>query len=100
MELPRWDIYFNSIKVRLELYVLRNFYLSQEVFQFHKGTIRTFRGKLKSSEYHLFQFHKGTIRTQAIKNVLDAEYDFNSIKVRLELNLLFLLHLLYPISIP
>ena len=33
--------YFNSIKVRLELNTLNQIELSYNVFQFHKGTIRT-----------------------------------------------------------
>ena len=31
-----------------------------------------------------FQFHKGTIRTDEMKEVNDAELNFNSIKVQLE----------------
>ena len=55
-------IYFNSIKVRLEL---RDFMIAMMVllFQFHKGTIRTYRWRIPMIIYLLFQFHKGTIRT-------------------------------------
>ena len=56
---------FNSIKVRLE----REFAAETAqivLFQFHKGTIRTFFHGKKSETFFRFQFHKGTIRTSAI----------------------------------
>ena len=56
---------FNSIKVRLE----REFAAETAqivLFQFHKGTIRTFFHGKKSPTFFRFQFHKGTIRTSAI----------------------------------
>ena len=56
------DIYFNSIKVRLEPLNLHIDDASIE-FQFHKGTIRTFRLDVDTRDYQIFQFHKGTIRT-------------------------------------
>ena len=34
----------------------------------------------------LFQFHKGTIRTILVVVLVDEDHDFNSIKVRLELD--------------
>ena len=34
------------------------------VFQFHKGTIRTYAELKTSFDRYKFQFHKGTIRTQ------------------------------------
>ena len=76
-------LYFNSIKVRLEL-ASKNAYDSLHEFQFHKGTIRTvitkavngvimyfnsikvrleLERKYFCSDYIIFQFHKGTIRT-------------------------------------
>ena len=79
-------MYFNSIKVRLELRFLLGFLLLGLGFQFHKGTIRTnhpvylldkqtdfnsIKVRLELSALHLFaflvelfQFHKGTIRTR------------------------------------
>ena len=54
-------IYFNSIKVRLELWYLRS-----------------------RAGYYRFQFHKGAIRTCMEGRVFDELRDFNSIKVRLE----------------
>ena len=54
-------------------------------FQFHKGTIRTWRvAKFQRFGYE-FQFHKGTIRTHIGLNTEYADANFNSIKVRLEL---------------
>ena len=37
-------------------------------FQFHKGTIRTFKTQLKEQGHVVFQFHKGTIRTKRIRS--------------------------------
>ena len=54
--------YFNSIKVRLEHRVCPRF-LHSPLFQFHKGTIRTFRRRFSEHRPPAFQFHKGTIRT-------------------------------------
>ena len=54
--------YFNSIKVQLELYLQLTEHLVV-IFQFHKGTIRTFHILDELSFVELFQFHKGTIRT-------------------------------------
>ena len=55
-------------------------------FQFHKGAIRT-RGVEALVSVHLaFQFHKGAIRTNGKYLSRIKLNDFNSIKVRLELN--------------
>ena len=57
--------YFNSIKVRLELKpITSNRRLM--LFQFHKGTIRTWSQHWKPTQRLGFQFHKGTIRTFVI----------------------------------
>ena len=53
--------YFNSIKVRLEHANANASYLKQ-LFQFHKGAIRT-REIQRKQAYCRFQFHKGAIRT-------------------------------------
>ena len=59
------------------------FHLKQ-LFQFHKGTIRTDVGGPPPAGVFQFQFHKGTIRTiRQIKQRSSFQY-FNSIKVRLE----------------
>ena len=99
-------LYFNSIKVRLELNIIsrkkssRKFQFHKGTirtislfclfpwwlpFQFHKGTIRTVNSATGVFSVAKFQFHKGTIRTlhQLAKGLLID--DFNSIKVRLEL---------------
>ena len=77
-------VYFNSIKVQLELPQPLISY-KDVPFQFHKGTIRTtipvYCSRLRSA----FQFHKGTIRTFICAARLDSFSDFNSIKVQLEL---------------
>ena len=75
---------FNSIKVRLELYPF--FFLPwKSVFQFHKGTIRTWSGTANDDKLLVFQFHKGTIRTETNQLYVANFMYFNSIKVRLEL---------------
>ena len=55
-------LYFNSIKVRLELSVSPEADYNS-LFQFHKGTIRTQRCIAEEPFTNEFQFHKGTIRT-------------------------------------
>ena len=57
-------VYFNSIKVRLELPGGSVDTSSGQVFQFHKGTIRTALPVQAPGVLAEFQFHKGTIRTQ------------------------------------
>ena len=78
--------YFNSIKVRLELacFLCPR---SAVLFQFHKGTIRTGIVRLLHLDVEKFQFHKGTIRT--VRRLLYQYWrlNFNSIKVRLELDI-------------
>ena len=53
-------------------------------FQFHKGAIRTHYIDFLPSFLPEFQFHKGAIRTEAFCAAFRANFDFNSIKVRLE----------------
>ena len=62
------DMYFNSIKVRLELVL----------------------AVVITSPILIFQFHKGAIRTEPPRIEPAAETNFNSIKVRLELNIVTL----------
>ena len=54
------------------------------LFQFHKGTIRTNSSVSTLRWSFLFQFHKGTIRTFEPSNTRRQRAYFNSIKVRLE----------------
>ena len=57
------NLYFNSIKVRLKLEVVRPLAIILSIFQFHKGTIKT-----------------------VVSHKLKGQNDnFNSIKVRLKL---------------
>ena len=55
-----------------------------QIFQFHKGTIRTDAGFGFVPRFR-FQFHKGTIRTSILFLHYLIVHHFNSIKVRLEL---------------
>ena len=56
--------YFNSIKVRLKQYTHIRLLLSPQLFQFHKGTIKTNYPGEPPIGRNTFQFHKGTIKTQ------------------------------------
>ena len=78
--------YFNSIKVRLEHAEAKQGDNQPNLFQFHKGTIRTMVSMWWCVALTLFQFHKGTIRTLLTNLMLMALLNFNSIKVRLEHN--------------
>ena len=69
-------------------------------FQFHKGTIRTENGAIVTYPLNRFQFHKGTIRTEWEDTLINVEYNFNSIKVRLEHEIFSNDVSVYPISIP
>ena len=55
-------INFNSIKVRLKQIVVV-FCASLALFQFHKGTIKTWVKRHSLMVNVVFQFHKGTIKT-------------------------------------
>ena len=56
----------------------------QQVFQFHKGTIKTSISRIKKRLIARFQFHKGTIKTpHRLLSYMILSY-FNSIKVRLK----------------
>ena len=57
---------FNSIKVQLE-HINETYIQIIIIFQFHKGTIRTFRNKGEEQNVLPFQFHKGTIRTTSAR---------------------------------
>ena len=57
--------------------------VSNILFQFHKGTIRTLDTIPQPEFDALFQFHKGTIRTTVLSLDCSADSNFNSIKVRL-----------------
>ena len=65
--------YFNSIKVRLEQSCADAFLTAFDLFQFHKGTIRTASQRLFKVFKGLFQFHKGTIRTYIFVSVYPLE---------------------------
>ena len=76
---------FNSIKVRLKRNYPRDGTGLYLLFQFHKGTIKTFFTKHYFVGCPLFQFHKGTIKTLSDFNAYRGYLNyFNSIKVRLK----------------
>ena len=76
-------LYFNSIKVRLEL-VAFPLYTVEIAFQFHKGTIRTACLQcLRISEYH-FNSIKVRLELSHLHALGQGGANFNSIKVRLE----------------
>ena len=77
-------LYFNSIKVRLERVAGGCSVVGIQLFQFHKGTIRTDSATDTRTGENLFQFHKGTIRTPTVCAPSAVMLYFNSIKVRLE----------------
>ena len=54
------------------------------LFQFHKGTIKTFVLLLHRHDGAQFQFHKGTIKTETHREHRALLRDFNSIKVQLK----------------
>ena len=56
-----------------------------QLFQFHKGAIRTSIRLALQTLIPSFQFHKGAIRTLNYASARAAYANFNSIKVRLEL---------------
>ena len=68
------------------------------IFQFHKGTIKTFCGGGAVTHAAIFQFHKGTIKTYSRYRqgeIFHISY-FNSIKVQLKLVLSFAAELGIP----
>ena len=77
------DLDFNSIKVRLE----RSFLSVRLLINFYFNSIKV-RLERNLSRRHpirlLFQFHKGAIRTRSVRDYLMCYHNFNSIKVRLE----------------
>ena len=88
---------FNSIKVRLERSWLRWCMRPSPPFQFHKGTIRTDSTEIRQIQEHGFQFHKGTIRTDLRSDsAVVLDWNFNSIKVRLEQATLMRVAVLHP----
>ena len=77
-------LYFNSIKVRLELYFIDEVVDSYAKFQFHKGAIRTKDTSGCILVGKRFQFHKGAIRTnvQSILIVSVSLFQFHKGAIR------------------
>ena len=79
----RWGLYFNSIKVRLEQHSVRQTH--GKILYFNSIKVRLEHCLPKSyKSNNLFQFHKGTIRTFPFWRIFSHQWNFNSIKVRLE----------------
>ena len=93
----RWN--FNSIKVRLKRNLVNGINGSL-VFQFHKGTIKTYTFEKQAYQDSPFQFHKGTIKTRIRTKAAEFKGNFNSIKVRLKHASPRKWHSTYRISIP
>ena len=79
--------YFNSIKVRLKLNRVHGSIGGDYLFQFHKGTIKTSFTLYSNTYGAKFQFHKGTIKTNVNGSNECKICNFNSIKVRLKLDI-------------
>ena len=77
--------YFNSIKVRLKLNPFLGDISASQVFQFHKGTIKT-KKNLKPLFVTLQYFNSIKVRLKHYdgSETTDQFIDFNSIKVRLK----------------
>ena len=74
--------HFNSIKVQLRLIKVSEADFARP-FQFHKGTIKTYKRSFARSARSVFQFHKGTIKTEDESKRRYYRPYFNSIKVQL-----------------
>ena len=70
------------------------------LFQFHKGTIKTFLYYNGLLVFLKFQFHKGTIKTNWMRSRSTIEYHFNSIKVQLRHAVVMVFWSSIAISIP
>ena len=55
-----------------------------QIFQFHKGTIKTMKYANYPKDIFTFQFHKGTIKTKYTAFSVSLNGYFNSIKVQLK----------------
>ena len=80
------EIGFNSIKVQLELLKTAKNLTKYLCFNSIKVQLEPFQILLRPKN-NLFQFHKGAIRTLNLMSVMPSVLCFNSIKVQLELAL-------------
>ena len=79
-----YDTHFNSIKVRLKLNYPKELAIRQTNFNSIKVRLKHHNRSL-TRYMNLFQFHKGTIKTMMFPHRNIKYLDFNSIKVRLKL---------------
>ena len=75
---------FQFHKGTIKTDILRSIYIRDEKFQFHKGTIKTHAMDIIIPMKVPFQFHKGTIKTECWNQERQPPSNFNSIKVRLK----------------
>ena len=76
-------VYFNSTMVRLKGAAWEANGLVSE-FQFHYGTIKSFRSYIYDKTRELFQFHYGTIKSASNLVIGSFIRNFNSTMVRLK----------------
>ena len=88
--LSAFNQYFNSIKVQLELLSKVHWLRFVKVFQFHKGTIRTFGFQTKIPILSYFNSIKVQLERGGFHFPRSPVLYFNSIKVQLELLVLWL----------
>ncbi len=81
--LSQLNTYFNSIKVQLKRKSIV-FTFTLNIFQFHKGTIKTRRSGSISICNTYFNSIKVQLKLRMLMPDIDAEYNFNSIKVQLK----------------
>ena len=94
------NYHFNSIKVRLELYVPSYEREGFCGFQFHKGAIRTWWRTPDFLRELEFQFHKGAIRTLAPQRAFHSNFLFQFHKGAIRTNVEVVGVYCPPISIP
>ena len=83
------SVYFNSIKVQLELGGVCSS-VGVSPFQFHKGTIRTDQAKEDGRPHENFNSIKVQLELRVLSLHTTTKCHFNSIKVQLEQKMLII----------
>ena len=96
---PTLKRYFNSKKVRLRHLFLTSS-ISENVFQFQKGAIKTLDASKAKIDAYKFQFQKGAIKTKQEHNSLDIATEFQFQKGAIKTGNSSTLRTCLPISIP
>ena len=81
--LQEWLVNFNSTMVRLKVSSIFKG-VSENVFQFHYGTIKRAFQIAYKQKFNTFQFHYGTIKRNCLLRKKNREKNFNSTMVRLK----------------